>query len=316
MTEPVKWLVIGVGDITTKRVLPAILTEPRSRLVGIVTRTPAKAEAFGVPGWVDLEPALKESDADAVYVGSPVALHAPQTITSLRAGKHVLCEKPVALNYVEACTMRDAAEWSERILGIAYYRRTYPKLLRARQLLQDGVIGQPVYAEINCHSGPPPQSGPRSWFVDPAIAGGGPLYDIASHRIDVLNFLFGAPGRVVGQMSNVVHQLEVEDSATVLIEYESGMRGVVDVRWHTHQDRDDFRIIGTDGEMQLSPLNGPRLAYKGREEQLPTHKNLHYPCIEDFTTAVLEGKLPAAPIGEAIVTDWVTEQVMRQNGRG
>ena len=148
------------------------------------------------------------------------------------------------------------------------------------------------------------------------MSGGGPLYDIASHRIDVLNFLFGAPRRVVGQMSNVVHQLEVEDSATVLIEYESGMRGVVDVRWHTHQDRDDFRIIGTDGEMQLSPLNGPRLAFKGREEQLPTHKNLHYPCIEDFATAVLEGKAPAAPIGEAIVTDWVTEQVMRQNGRG
>ena len=212
--------------------------------------------------------------------------------------------------------MRDAAEWSDRILGIAYYRRTYPKLLRARQLLRDGVIGQPVYAEINCHSWVPAQDGFRTWLLDPAMAGGGPLYDIASHRIDVLNFLFGAPRRVAGQMSNVVHQLEVEDSATLLIEYESGTRGVVDVRWHTRVDRDDFRIIGTDGEMQLSPLNGPRLAYKGREEQLPTHKNLHYPCIEDFTTAVLEGKPPAAPIAEAIVTDWVTEQVMRQNGRG
>jgi len=73
-------------------------------------------------------------------------------------------------------------------------------------------------------------TGSRSWLVDPAKAGGGPLFDIASHRIDVLNFLFGQPLRVQGQLSNVVHHYAVEDNATVMIEYAGGVRGVVDVR--------------------------------------------------------------------------------------
>src|SRR5580658_9933434 len=96
-----KWLVVGVGDITTKRVLPAILAEPRSALIGIVSRNPKKAEPYGVPCWTELGLALAESGADAVYVASPVFLHAPQTVACLRAGKHVLCEKPVAMSYVE-----------------------------------------------------------------------------------------------------------------------------------------------------------------------------------------------------------------------
>ena len=101
-----KWLVIGIGDITIKRVLPAILAEPRSRLVGLVTRDKAKALPYGVPGWIDLQAALRESGCDAVYVGTPVVLHAEQTIASLRAGKQVLCEKPTAMNYAEGCAMQ------------------------------------------------------------------------------------------------------------------------------------------------------------------------------------------------------------------
>src|ERR1051325_4250881 len=113
------WLVIGIGDITTRRVIPAILSEKRSRLAGIVTRDPAKAETYGVPGWTNLAAALRESDAESVYVGTPVALHAPQTIDALEAGKDVLCEKPVAMNYTQAASMQKAAEDTGRVLGVA-----------------------------------------------------------------------------------------------------------------------------------------------------------------------------------------------------
>src|SRR3954468_4366884 len=127
------WLVVGVGDITTKRVLPAILAEPRSRLSGIITRDPAKAQPYGVPSWTSLSEGLAQSGADAVYVASPVFLHARQSIESLQAGKHVLCEKPMAMDYAEALTMDAAARESGKLLGIAYYRRMYPKVLRAKQ---------------------------------------------------------------------------------------------------------------------------------------------------------------------------------------
>src|SRR5215469_2467636 len=117
------WLVIGIGDITTKRVIPAILEEPRSRLYGIVTRDPAKAAPYRAKVWTDLDQALTDPEIDAVYVATPVALHAPQTIASLEAGKHVLCEKPIALDHAEARTMVEAAAQACRTLGIAYYRR-------------------------------------------------------------------------------------------------------------------------------------------------------------------------------------------------
>ena len=310
-----RWLVIGIGDITAKRVLPAILSQPRSRLAGIVTRDLKKAERYGVPGWTMLDAALAETDADAVYVATPVFLHAPQTIACLRAGKHVLCEKPMALHYAEACSMQCAAERSGRTLGVAYYRRMYPKVNRAKELIATGAIGRPVFAEATSHDWFHPDDAFRSWLVDPKRAGGGPLYDIASHRIDLMNYLFGQPQRATGQLSTLVHPGEVEDNATVLIEYENGVRSVVDVRWHSRVVRDEFRIRGTDGEMDLTPLNGPALVYPGATEHLPADENLHYPCVENFVNAVLENQPPRSTGATALVTDWVTEQVMAASGK-
>jgi len=306
----VRWLAIGIGDIARKRVLPAILAEPRSELYGVVTRDPAKAAPYAPARvFTSLDDALCDAAIDAVYVASPVALHAPQTIASLRAGKHVLGEKPAAMNYTEAQSIALAARASGKQWGIAYYRRLYPKLIRTRELIAAGAIGLPVIAEANCHGWLPAQE--RSWLWDPAMAGGGPLYDIASHRIDALNFLFGHPARATGLLSNAVHKLAVEDSATIVIDYPEGARGVVDVRWNSHIERDQFRVIGTDGEIGLDPLNGPLLRCGGREENLPPHANLHYPAIENFVSALAEGRALMCPGEEAIWTDWVTEQVRK-----
>ena len=311
MRKPLAWLVIGIGDIARKRVIPAILAEPRSALYGAVTRDPVKAVAYpGIRVWTALDDALRSSEIDAVYVASPVALHAPQAIACLRAGKHVLCEKPVAMNYSEAQSMVTAASETRQLFGVAYYRRLFPKLIRAKQLIAEGVIGQPVLAEANCHGWLNNQD--RGWLVDPAMAGGGPLYDTASHRIDAVNFLFGRPVKATGLLSNVIHRVAVEDSATALIDYENHARGIVDVRWNSRMARDQFRVIGTDGEINLDPLNGPALRYSGKEEQLPTHANVHYPAVENFVSAALSGT-PLACTGEdAIWTDWVTSEVVRR----
>jgi len=304
------WIVVGIGDITTRRVIPAIQAEARSALYGLVTRDAAKAAKYGVRSWASLDEALADSAVQAVYVGTPVFLHAPQTIQSLRAGKHVLCEKPMAMNEAEAGSMVQAAEESGKTFGAAYYRRCYPKVQRARQLLDAGAIGKPVFAELTNHmwfDG----TGNRGWLFDPAKGGGGPLFDVASHRIDVLNFWFGKPLRVTAQMSNVVHRYPVEDNATVVIEYENGVRGIVDVRWHSKVVRDECRIRGTEGEMEMSPLNGPDLLWPGGRENLPAHANFHYPIIENFVDAV-EGKAePLASGASSYWTDWVTEQAVR-----
>jgi predicted dehydrogenase len=295
------WLVIGIGDVTSRRVIPAILAEPRSRLSGLLTRNPAKAGAWPAATiFTELDAALAEPAIDAVYVASPVALHVPQSIAALRAGKHVLCEKPVALNYPEALALADAAATAPGICGVAYYRRLFPKLIRAKRSIAAGDIGQPVLAEANCHTWLDAgiRESPRAWFLDPAMAGGGPLYDIASHRIDAFNFLFGRPVRATGLLSNVIHRLDVEDTATAIIDYEDQVRGIVDVRWNTRVTRDEFRITGTEGEINLSPLSADA-----------GHHNVHYPLIADFVSAVLERRPPACPLAEAILTDRVTSLV-------
>lgn len=315
--DKINWLVAGVGDIARRRVLPAILAEPRSALYGIVTRTPAKAAAYpGARAFATVEEAVADSAGDsaidAVYIALPVVMHAPVAIAALRAGKHVLCEKPMAMREAEAAQMVAEARAAGRMLGAAYYRRLYPKLIRAKELIAADAIGQPVLAEANCHSWL--NITDREWLLDAKMAGGGPLYDIASHRIDAMHFLFGRAERVRGMLSNTVHSLDVEDSATVIVGFANGVHGIVDVRWNSQIGRDQFRIVGTDGEINLDPLNGPelylRVGTSELVETLPPHDNFHFPLVANFVDAVLAGdpERLACPGEEARWADWVIGQ--------
>jgi len=307
----VRWVVAGIGDIARKRVIPAIQSEPRSVLLGFVTRDQAKAAAYpGARSWPTIEDAVADPGVDAAYIALPVALHAGAAIAALRAGKHVLCEKPMAMNFAEAERMVDEGRASGCVFGVSYYRRLYPKLVRAKQLIAEGAIGRPLLAEANCHGWLEIEG--REWLADPTLSGGGPLYDIASHRIDAMNFLFGKPERACGLLSNAVHRIAIEDSATVLMGFAGGVHAVVDVRWNSRVARDQFRIIGEEGEIGLDPLNGPELRVAGRTEMLPPHANIHYPIVENFVDAVVtdDPGCLACPAEQAAWTDWVTEQVV------
>jgi predicted dehydrogenase len=310
MPAKVNYLVLGIGDITRRRVIPAILAEPRSQLRAILTRDPRKAQPYpNADVFTSLDQALAALDIDAVYIGTPVALHAQQTLTTLRAQKHVLCEKPMAMNLAEATSMVAAAAKGDRLFAVAYYRRLYPKLLHAKRLIEQGAIGQPTLLQAWYHGWL--ESEERAWLRDPAMAGGGPLYDVASHRIDAANFLFGRPARAVGLRSNQLHQLPVEDNASVLIDYEAGPRAIIDVRWNSRVSRDEFRILGTDGEINLTPLNAPEFTLNGRPQpRLAIAANTHLPAIENFTAAILDGTPLFCSGGQALWTDWVTDRAM------
>jgi predicted dehydrogenase len=217
----------------------------------------------------------------------------------------------MAMNEAEARLMVQTAEETGRTFGVSYYRRAYPKVQRAKQLLEAGAIGKPVLAELTCHEWREDKPGHRSWLLDPAQAGGGPLYDIASHRIDVLNFFFGQPLRASGHLSNAVHHYAVEDNATVMIDYPGGVRGIVDVRWHSKIRRDECRIRGTEGEMDLTPLNAPELVYPGGRENIPNPTNVHGPIIENFVDAALGKAALLASGASSFWTDWITERARR-----
>ncbi len=316
----INWLVAGIGDIAQRRVLPAIVAEPRSTLYGVVTRTPAKAAAYsGARVFATVEDAVTDPAIDAVYLALPVAMHASTAVAALRAGKHVLCEKPMAMSDAEAAQMVAEARTASRLLGAAYYRRLYPKLIRAKELIASGAIGRPVLAEANCH-GWLDVTG-REWLLDPKMAGGGPLYDIASHRIDAMHFLFGRAEQVRGLLSNAVHPLAVEDSATIVLGFPGGVHGIVDVRWNSQIARDQFRIVGAEGEINLDPLNGPGLCVRtgnsDRMETLPPHDNLHFPLVANFVDAALaaDPQRLACPGEQALWTDWVIQQAANSGAK-
>lgn len=309
------WVLVGIGDISKKRVLAAIAAEPRSRLHAVVTTHAERARGICAPYGVehyyaDLGEALADSAVNAVYVATPPFLHAPQAMASMRAGRHVLCEKPTALSYQEAVRMSDVADECGVRYGVAFYRRFYPKVLRARQLMEEGALGQITLVEAAYHWWwAPPDGHERHWFVEPHKAGGGPLPDVGSHRLDVLNFLFGTPASVLAEIGNQVHQYGVEDSATLILQYRSGMRAVLDIRWNSRVERDEFRIIGTDGELEMSPLNKAPLAFRSASQtwtaELPPHENLHYPMLHNFVDAVLDGAELVSSGRTAMETDRV-----------
>jgi 1,5-anhydro-D-fructose reductase (1,5-anhydro-D-mannitol-forming) len=320
------WAIVGVGDIARKRVLAALAGVPRSRIRAAVTTHPERAREACAPYGVgkycfDLEEALADGEVNAVYVATPVFLHARQSITAMVAGRHVLCEKPTAMNYGQAVGMVKAAEDSGVVFGVSFYRRYYPKVLRLRQLIREGALGQVTMARAGCHTWLSTDDLPgRTWLVESDKSGGGPLPDVGSHRIDVLNFLFGPPVSVMAEAGTQVQDYEVEDSATLLMQYASGMRSVLDVRWNSRIERDELCVIGTAGEADLTPLNGPTLTVKlgnrSWSEEWPAHQNLHYPLVANFVGAVLDGEPLVSTGRTAIETDKVIAAALRSAQSG
>src|SRR5438552_12811514 len=143
----VRWGLIGAGDIVRKRVAGALKEARDSELVAVSRARADLVERFareiGAPRWhASWRELVIDPDVDAVYVATPVRLHAEQTIAAAEAGKHVLCEEPMALDVAECERMIAAARASGVSLGVAYYRHLYPMVARLRVLIASGAIGR------------------------------------------------------------------------------------------------------------------------------------------------------------------------------
>ena len=299
----VRWGVIGVGDIVRKRVASAICDTRNSELVSISRRNPDLAEAaasdVGARKWfADWREQIVDEEIDAVYVATPVHLHAEQTIAAAEAGKHVLCEKPMALNVDECDSMIAACRSNNVKLGIAYYRHFYPVIERAKEIIAAGEIGRVSLAQINAFEHIDMQSGdPRHWFVEKEKSGGGPMMDFGCHRIEVLVNLFGEVDRIASMISGSIYEREIEDTAVATLHFSSGTTATVSVTHATNVPKDTLQIFGTDGCIDIPVLNSGRLLVTARiekrEEYLPPAENIHQPLIVDFVESVLHDREPA-----------------------
>jgi predicted dehydrogenase len=300
----VRWGLIGCGDIAEKRVAPALRDSPGSRLVAVARAHAERAAEFAARhgatrSYADWRALLRDPEIDAVYVATPVGLHAEQAVAAAEAGKHVLCEKPMALSVSDCERMIAAARRHEVRLGVAYYRHHYPAVRRIAELLASGEIGRPVLANVQVFEmfDVPPDH-PRAWFLRKAEAGGGPLFDFGCHRIEVLLDLLGPIASVHGFPANVrFRERDVEDTCAVHLAFQGGARALLAVTHATREARDTFELYGTEGSVHVPVLNKGVLRIVAgdgaREETHAPHANLHQPLVEDFIAAVREGRPPA-----------------------
>jgi len=301
--DSVRWGLIGCGDISRKRVAPALRDHAASDFVCVARADASKAEEFaadfGARHWhADWRDLIEDPEIDAVYVATPVYLHAEQTIAAAEKGRHVLCEKPMGMDVAECDRMIEACRANGVKLGVAYYRHFYPVVDRVREIIARGDIGRPVLAQIDAfeYFNPTPDHS-RYWFMKRDLAGGGPMFDFGCHRIEVLLNLFGAVTSVRGCISRVAFDREVEDTATAWLSFENGPRAVLNVTHASYTPRDTLKIFGTDGSIHISVLTDGGLTLRTgqgeTQESLPPHDNLHMPLVDDFIHAILKDREPA-----------------------
>jgi predicted dehydrogenase len=300
----VRWGLIGAGDIAARRVAPALRDSPGSAFAAVARAHADQAAEFaqrhGASRWyADWREMLRDPGLDAVYVATPVRLHAEQAVAAAEAGKHVLCEKPMALD-VAGCERMIAAARDHGVkLGVAYYRHHYPVVGRLRELIASGEIGRPVLAQVQAFElfDPPPDH-PRAWLLKKSEAGGGPMMDFGCHRIEVLLDLLGPVAEIRGRPANVrFREREVEDTCVAHLRFRSGAEAVLAVTHAAQESRDAFQVFATRGSAHVDVLNLGLLRVvtpEGvRDERHPPHANLHQPLIEDFVAAVRGGRAPA-----------------------
>lgn len=299
----VRWGLVGAGDIARKRVAPALLDLPNSELASVSRSRAELAEGFardlGIANWFgEWRDQIADPEIDAVYIATPVFMHAAQTIAAAEAGKHVLCEKPMALTVAECDKMVAACKANNVNLGIAYYRRFYPVLGRIKENISSDLIGRVTVAQINAFEWFDPEPDhPRHWLIEKEKSGGGPMIDFGCHRLEILADLFGPPRRVESLVSNDVLGGEVEDTATALLQFDGGECAALTVTRAAIEPRDSLDIFGTKGSIHIPVLNSGQMTIKvGAAEQSESHPpdtNFHKPLIDDFAEAILHDREPA-----------------------
>ena len=255
--EPVRFGVVSTAKIGIEKVIPAMQQSAHCRIVAIasreLTRARAAADALGIPrAYGSYAELLQDPEIEAVYNPLPNHLHVPISIEAAAAGKHVLCEKPIALTAAEAERLVAAREHAAVLIQEAFMVRSHPQWLRARELVRDGEIGalrvvQGSFSYMN---------------VDPANVrnqagiGGGGLYDIGCYPIATARFLFEAePTRVASQIEYDPN-FETDRLASVLLQFPTGQALFYCSTQLVPYQR--MQILGTAGRIEIEiPFNAP-----------------------------------------------------------
>jgi predicted dehydrogenase len=311
--SPLRWGVLGVAKIAVQKVIPAMQAARRCEVVAIASRDETRArEAAARLGieraYGSYDALLADPGIDAVYIPLPNHLHVPWTTHAAEAGKHVLCEKPIALNAAEARTLLDVRDRTGVRIQEAFMIRTHPQWRRAKALVDSGELGEARAI-----------SGFFSYFNDdPSNVrnvpewGGGGLLDIGCYLVNTARFIFDAePTRVAGTLE-IDERFGVDRLGSLILDF--GGRHAVGTFSTQLQYYQRIQIVGTRGRLEIEiPFNAPpdrpcRIAldrsgevYGSGIEVIELDVcNQFTQQAEEFAAAVLDGRPQPAPLEDAV----------------
>jgi predicted dehydrogenase len=251
--------IIGAGNIGRIRArVIASCPESRVRVVADVDAARARdlAQSVGAEATTDWRAAVRAPEVDLVVVSTPTKFHAQAAISALAAGKHVLCEKPLARSVAEAEEMVAEAEARERVLKTGFNYRYMAHVRKARQLIETGALG-PLHF-LRCrygHGGRPGYE--KHWCTDRELSGGGVLLEQGIHILDLVRYLLDEPAQVLAQSSRFFWDFpEVEDNCFLLLQTRSGQSAQIHVSWTQWTNIFSLEIFGRDGHLHLSGREG------------------------------------------------------------
>ena len=317
-----KFGIIGCGIIAPFHAR-AIQSVGNSKLVAVCDIIEAKAEAFarqfGVENiYTDYRQMLMDADIDIVCICTPSGLHGEMAIAAARAGKHILCEKPMEITKEKLDAVIDEVQKSKVKMACVFQRRMQPLPIKVKRALDSGVFGRILVADayLKYHRTKEYYKS-ADWRATWALDGGGALMNQGIHGVDLINWFAGGIESVYGITRTQLHAIEVEDSAVCSVKYKSGAIGVIecttcvlpaqDSRFEIHCENGSI-IFSDTGLIQWHLAGGENSATASGEDGFsakddPTAIGLlsHLPIVKDLMDAITYDRAPAVPPEEGRV---------------
>ncbi len=302
----IKWGVIGCGGVVRNVMGRALVEAKGSEFAAVMdvdaARARTTAERFGVNKvYGKLDDLLGDEEIQAVYVATPVHLHKDVTLQAAQAGKHVLCEKPMALDEDECQSMIEGCRECGVKLMVGFMMRFHVCHRKAKAMIESGALGKLIYLRAQqCYRYPPT---PGAWRQQQRYSGGGSITDAGSHCIDLIRFLVGEEVRKVAAFTgNLAFDYEVEDTATLLMQFASGVQGIVDACYSTPDGstEDRLEVYGTKGSLVTrhtvtsTPAGEMDIHLNGKSEAFRYEPvDLYIQQVEEFMRCIAEDREPA-----------------------
>jgi 1,5-anhydro-D-fructose reductase (1,5-anhydro-D-mannitol-forming) len=245
------WGIIGTGSIADSSMAPAIAKAGDTRLVGVVSRDRGRADAFAkkhgaAHAYTNYDDLLRNTDVEVVLITTPNAQHADQVVAAAKAGKHVLCDKPLALSIADAERAIEACQKAGVKLGINFQIRHYVPVREIRQMIEDGLLGEIITVQAEASPGVRRLAG---WRADRGLAGLGAVNNIAVHVFDMLRYLLRAEVSEVMAMFDTGRGNELETQALTVLRFDNGAMAYANCNQNTPNPQNDLDIYGTTGRV-------------------------------------------------------------------